>query len=49
MIVLFKSKAASFDEKINALRQAATDEMFLADLREVARDFEYADRDESGL
>ena len=49
VIVLFKSRRDDFGEKIEAMRQAANDEIFLADLKEVAQDFEYADRDESGL
>ncbi|MCI0490883.1 MAG: hypothetical protein L0229_30185 [Blastocatellia bacterium] len=45
VIVLFKSRRDDFGEKIEAIRQAANDEIFL----EVAQDFEYSDRDESGL
>lgn len=46
VIVIFKSAAQSQDEKLAAMRAAANDELFLADLRETMSDFEYADREE---
>jgi hypothetical protein len=39
-------RAGSDDEKLLLMREAAADEMFLADLREVADDFKHADEDE---
>ena len=46
VIVLFKRLPTSTDEKLAAMREAAQDELFLADLNEVAEDFQYADEDE---
>jgi hypothetical protein len=46
VIVLFKRSTADADDKLNAMREAARDEMFLADLCEVAEDFAHADEDE---
>jgi hypothetical protein len=46
VIVLFKRSAADADDKLNAMREAARDELFLADLNEVAEDFKHADEDE---
>ncbi len=46
VVVLFKTSRASFDERIAAVRQAAMDPLFLADLNEVSEDFKYADMDE---
>jgi hypothetical protein len=40
VIVLFKRSAAA--DKLNAMREAARDEAFLADLIEVAADFRHA-------
>jgi hypothetical protein len=45
VIVLFKRSPSGADEKLAAIREAAQDEMFLADLNEVAEDFRYADAD----
>ncbi len=44
VIVLFKSSSAA--DKLSAVREAAHDELFLADLNEVAEDFRAADEDE---
>jgi hypothetical protein len=46
---LFKLAPASFDEKIKAVREAASDELFLVDLKEVTEDFEHIDFEESRL
>jgi hypothetical protein len=46
VIVLFKRSPTGTDEKLAAMREAAQDELFLADLNEVAEDFQYADEDE---
>ena len=46
VIVLFNMSPAGFDEKIAAVRQAASDPLFLADINEVSEDFEFADMDE---
>ena len=46
VIVLFKRSSNGADEKLAAMREAARDELFLADLNEVAEDFQYADEDE---
>ena len=46
VIVLFKSSQASFTDKVAAMREAAADPLYLADLLEVAEDFQYADSDE---
>jgi hypothetical protein len=44
VIVLFKRSPAA--DKLGAMREAARDELFLADLNEVAEDFAHADADE---
>ena len=44
VIVLFKRAAP--DDKLNAMREAARDELFLADLSETVEDFRHADEDE---
>ena len=44
VIVLFKRNGA--DDKLRAMREAMSDELFLADLNEVAEDFGHADEDE---
>jgi hypothetical protein len=46
VVVLFNTSPTSFDEKIAAVRLAATDPLFLADINQVSEDFEYADLDE---
>ncbi|HEX8687054.1 MAG TPA: hypothetical protein VF654_11145 [Pyrinomonadaceae bacterium] len=46
VIILFKRSAAGADDKLSAMREAASDELFLADLAEVAEDFARADEDE---
>lgn len=44
VIVLFRSQAkATREEKYTLMREAVKDEMFLADLKEVMEDFQYAD------
>jgi SepF-like predicted cell division protein (DUF552 family) len=43
VIVLFRRSSAA--DKLNAMREAANDELFLADLNEVAEDFRHADED----
>jgi hypothetical protein len=40
------SSAARQDEKLEAMRAAASDELFLADLTATMEDFQYADGDE---
>jgi hypothetical protein len=44
VIVLFKRSAA--DDKLRAMREAMSDELFLADLNEVDEDFRHADEEE---
>jgi len=44
VIVLFKRSSAA--DKLDAMREAAHDEMFLSDLNEVSEDFRHADEDE---
>ena len=44
VIVLFRRSPAA--DKLNAMREAARDELFLADLSEAAEDFRHADEDE---
>lgn len=46
VIVLFKRSPSDAGEKLAAVREAASDELFLADLKEVAEDFRHADEDE---
>ncbi len=46
VIVLFKRAAAGADDRLAAMREAARDELFLADLNETAEDFAHADEDE---
>ena len=41
VIVLFKRSAT--DDRLGAMREAMNDEMFLADMNEVAEDFRHAD------
>jgi hypothetical protein len=43
VILLIKSKKRSFGDKINQLKEAVKDPMFLADMNAVNQDFEYAD------
>jgi hypothetical protein len=49
VIVLFKSWQAGSTDKIAAMREAAIDPLYLADLNEVVEDFQDADRDEHAL
>jgi hypothetical protein len=44
VIILFKRSPAA--DRLNAIREAMRDELFLADLNEVAEDFRHADEDE---
>lgn len=44
--VRFSSSPSSVEEKLDAMREAASDPLYLADMHEVARDFAYADADE---
>jgi hypothetical protein len=44
VIVLFKRSEQ--DDKLSAMREAMSDELFLADLSAVAEDFRHADEDE---
>ncbi len=46
VIVLFKSTTTNREEKLLLMQEAANDELFLADLREVAADFADADAEE---
>jgi hypothetical protein len=45
VIVLFQSSSASPSAKLDAVREAMKDPLFLADLNEVAEDFKHADTD----
>ena len=44
VIILFRRSAA--EDRLSAMREAARDELFLADLHEAAEDFAHADEDE---
>lgn len=47
IIILFKpSSKKTYAEKIAELQAAATDPLFLADLKEIAEDFKYVDQEE---
>ena len=43
IILFFRNKSKDFDDKINALKGAMKDELFLSDLKEVSEDFEAVD------
>jgi hypothetical protein len=43
VILLIKSKKRSFGDKMNQLKEAVKDPMFLADMNAVTQDFEYTD------
>lgn len=43
IIMFFRKKSADYDNKINELRNAMKDELFLNDLKEVSEDFESID------
>lgn len=47
VIVLFKSGGAAINDKIAAMQEAMSDEMFLNDLRETMEDFSHADAEET--
>lgn len=47
IIILFKpSSKKTYGEKIAELQAAATDPLFLADLKEITEDFKYVDQEE---
>lgn len=46
VIILFRRPASAADDRLGAMREAARDELFLADLHEAAEDFSHADEDE---
>ena len=43
VILLVKSKRRSFGDKMNLMKEAVKDPMYLADMEAVNKDFEYAD------
>ncbi len=43
IILFFRKKSEDFDDKINALKGAMKDELFLNDLKEVSEDFKKVD------
>jgi hypothetical protein len=43
VIVLFKPTPASIEKKLAVMREAASDELYLADLNEATEDFKYTD------
>jgi hypothetical protein len=47
VIVLFKSSTQSHEAKLALMREAATDELFMADLVGVSEDFAYADAEDN--
>jgi len=46
IILLVKKRKQDFTEKINQMKRAALDPMFLNDIREIERDFESPDLEE---
>jgi hypothetical protein len=46
VIILFKSTSPAQDERLAAMRDAMSDELFIADLTETMKNFQHADRDE---
>lgn len=46
IILLVKKRKQDFAEKINQMKRAALDPMFLGDIREIERDFEIPDLEE---
>ncbi len=46
IIIFFRKKPEDYDKKIDELRSAMKDELFLSDLREIAEDFENIDFEE---
>lgn len=44
--MFFRKKPEDYDNKIDELRNAMKDELFLSDLREVSEDFENIDLEE---
>jgi hypothetical protein len=43
VILIIKKRSDDFDQKINNLKEAITDELFLSDLRDISEDFEKID------
>lgn len=43
VIVLFKPASANLEDKLAAMREAASDELYLADMNEATEDFKDAD------
>ena len=48
IILILRKKPSDFERKINELKTAMNDELFLSDLREVSEDFEKIDLTEWG-
>ena len=46
IILFFRQKPSDFDKRIDALKGAMKDELFLSDLQEVSEDFEKIDIEE---
>jgi hypothetical protein len=46
VIVRFKSSQARHSDKLAAMREAAVDPLYLADMNEVFEDFQHADNDQ---
>lgn len=46
IILFFRKKPEDYDNKIDELRNAMQDELFLSDLREISEDFKNVDLDE---
>ncbi|HEY0084127.1 MAG TPA: hypothetical protein VGB61_15215 [Pyrinomonadaceae bacterium] len=49
VIVRYKSSQVSSMDKLAAMREAALDPLYLADMKEVAEDFQHADNDQHTL
>ncbi|HYG08677.1 MAG TPA: hypothetical protein VD835_01770 [Pyrinomonadaceae bacterium] len=49
VIVRFKSSQVSHADKLAAMREAAVDPLYLADMNEVAEDFQHADSDQHAI
>ncbi|MCR4313464.1 MAG: hypothetical protein NUV58_04395 [Candidatus Roizmanbacteria bacterium] len=46
IIIFFRNKTEDYNNKINELKNAAQDKLFLGDLREVSEDLKYVDLEE---
>ena len=46
IIMFFRKKPEDYDKKINELKNAMKDKLFLSDIREVSEDFESVDLEE---